>query len=483
MTQRHLPMHALRGVTHRRQRMLTLLTLLVSAAVALSALPDRPIQAASAPDTSVATGLDAYLTALSAQHRFSGTIVVARRGTILLSKGYGQADRARRLPNTPLTRFPIGGVTSSFSLLGTLWLEEHGKLADGASICRYVAACPAAWTPITIHMLLDGTANLPNVNWERAGATLAQSLAQLKGQQLDGIPGSRIDYQNAENLVEGTIIETVTKEPWAAFLQQAIFTPAGTRNSGRVTDALLPPARAQDYSGAGADPIVGYNDYYAAYATAPDVYAYDTALFGGTLVSSTALSRLFTPRTAITPGDPGVSDLRIGYKWRIGQVAGHRAIYTNDTMYSFSAINMRFPSEGVTIVVISNDGQNDVEAIAVQSAARVFGVTAAAPPRTTPRALPGATPRPARAAGPSTAPYATTTYTSSAFHMRLTYPVGWTLSIISSANNWGQHATLLSPTTLDISAPDGTDGFDTMAGPTTLSVATLIALQKHSDST
>jgi CubicO group peptidase (beta-lactamase class C family) len=460
----------------------SIIALALSLAVSLSALPPPTGQAADLGAPGPGSRLNAYFTGLAAQHTFSGVVLVARHDTILLSKGFGLADQAHNLSNTPLTRFPIGGVTSSFSLLGTLWLEEHGKIMDSAPICRYLAVCPAAWKPITVHMLLDGTANLPNLNWEKAGATLAQSMKQLEGQPLDGTPGSGIDYQNAENLVEGAIIEQVTGKPWETFLRQVIFAPAGMKNSGRVTDAMLPPARAQDYSGAVANPIAGYDDYYAAYSTAADVYAYDNALFAGKLVSAKALARLFTPRAAITPGDPGVSDLRVANKWKIGRVFGHQAIYTNDSMYSFSAINMRFPQDDMTIVVVSNDSRNDIEGIATQTAADVFGVmarltpSAAAPAAT---AVPSATPA-MPAISPTIANYAVKAYVSSAFRMSLEYPVAWTQNLASSPDIWGDGATFLSPTTLDILAPDGTDGFDVMAGPNTLSVADLIALGKQS---
>jgi CubicO group peptidase (beta-lactamase class C family) len=303
---------------------------------------------------------------LSAQGKFSGAVLVARKGGILLSKGYGMADRARKVSNSPNTLYPLGGVSFSLTILGTLWLEEHGKLADQAHICTYVPGCPAGWQPITVHMVLEGTSQIPNYDWGQPGHTTAQSVRALEAEQLDGTPGSSVDYQNGDVLVLGTIIEKVSGEHWAAFLQHAIFGPAGMTHSGRVTRALVPPVRAQDYSGDTADDKASFDDYFQAYGTASDVYAYDEALFGGRLVSRATLARLFGPGVA-------AGDLHSGFTWQTGRVAGHQAVYTSKGTMSFSATNMRFPREGVTVVVASNDDTNLVRSIATHLATVVFG--------------------------------------------------------------------------------------------------------------
>jgi CubicO group peptidase (beta-lactamase class C family) len=45
--------------------------------------------------------VDEYVNALVKQHRFSGSILPARDGKVLLSKGYGMANLEDETPNTP----------------------------------------------------------------------------------------------------------------------------------------------------------------------------------------------------------------------------------------------------------------------------------------------------------------------------------------------------------------------------------------------
>jgi CubicO group peptidase (beta-lactamase class C family) len=283
---------------------------------------------------------------------------------VLLSKGYGLADREHKLPNTPSTRYPVNGVSFSFSILGALWLEQHAKLADQASICRYLSDCPVAWQPITLHMVLDGTSQIPSYEWGQPGSSTAQSVRNLETQPLDGTPGSSSDYQNGDVLVLATIIEKVSGEPWATFLQHAIFAPAGMAHSGRMTDDLAHRI-AQGYTADSPNGADVYNDYFLAYGTAPDIYAYDEALFGGRLVSRATLARLFGPGAA-------TGGLHIGYTWQPGRVAGHLAVYTNNSGNGFTTINLRFVQDGVTIIVNSNDDTNQLPAIGIRLAATMF---------------------------------------------------------------------------------------------------------------
>jgi CubicO group peptidase (beta-lactamase class C family) len=212
--------------------------------------------------------IDAYLSGLAAHQRLSGTVLVAQRGTIILEKGYGLANREKDVPNTANTPYVVGGISASFSGVGALWLEEHGKLADQASICTYLSHCPAAWRPITVHMVLDNSADLPQITWGVQGNTPTQTLQALQTEPLTGTPGSNADNSNGDTLVLARIIQKVSGESWTSFVQRTIFGPAGMTHSGRMTDALARSRQTQSYSGNTRNSDTVYNDYFAAYSTA-----------------------------------------------------------------------------------------------------------------------------------------------------------------------------------------------------------------------
>jgi CubicO group peptidase (beta-lactamase class C family) len=331
--------------------------------------------------SSLAARLDAYVTAMAARHRFSGAVFVAQRGTVLLSKGYGMADQEGRVPNSPTTRYPVAGISFAMSLVAALKLEEQGRLHDGARICAYLPSCPVAWQALTIGAVVGGTAGLPGWGWEQQGHTVADSLA---GCQSEALTTQRrrttVDYQNCTVIVLGTIFEKVTGQPWATVMRDLIFRPAGMPNSGRMTDALVPPARARDYAGAVADRSTRYNTYFQVVSTLRDIAAYNTALFSGKILTPSSLAQLFAPRAPVSPPDATITAERQAAQWKIGKAFGHPVIFTTGTTYSFTAANLRFPHDGLTIVVLSNQEQNDVEDLAVHVAALVFGAPRKAPP-------------------------------------------------------------------------------------------------------
>lgn len=319
--------------------------------------------------------IDAYLSGLAAQGQLSGSVLVARRGTVVLEQGYGLADRLYRRPNTPATTYPAVGVSESFSVLGALQLIQQGKLAWHTPICTYLPRCPRSWRPITVRMVLDGTAALPDYNWGMPGQTMQWSIERCQATPLDGRPGqpgSAISYGSCASLVLGTIIEQVSQGSWESFLFTGNPRTFGIKNTWRLNDALAASVVARAYDGADLDPNTVYNDYYEAYATVHDVYAYDNALFAGKLLSPPYLTALFAPRPT-TARNSGIAMRGVGYLWRIGTAFGRRVIYTTAVYNGFSTLNMRFPAAEVTIIVISNESQDDAQGIALHLATLALG--------------------------------------------------------------------------------------------------------------
>jgi len=97
--------------------------------------------------------LDSALTAASGEG-FSGVALVAKNGEIILSKGYGLANRAERIPMTPATIVQIGSNTKDFTAVAILQLMERGRLQLTDSIGKYFPNVPADKRGITINNLL-----------------------------------------------------------------------------------------------------------------------------------------------------------------------------------------------------------------------------------------------------------------------------------------------------------------------------------------
>jgi CubicO group peptidase (beta-lactamase class C family) len=97
--------------------------------------------------------------ALTADH-FTGSILLEKGGRILLKKSYGLAYRNSYLENSSQTKFPIFGLTDTLSAAGIMKLQEDGELSVQDTLCSFLAACPAAWQPVTLEELLNGTSGI-----------------------------------------------------------------------------------------------------------------------------------------------------------------------------------------------------------------------------------------------------------------------------------------------------------------------------------
>src|SRR5690349_20244864 len=110
----------------------------------------------------VATKADQYVNAYARNGRFMGSILVAKGGNVVVTKGYGLADIELNVPNTPNTKFRLGSITKQFTATAILQLQERGKLTVNDLISKYIPDSPESWKEITIRHLLTHTSGVPN---------------------------------------------------------------------------------------------------------------------------------------------------------------------------------------------------------------------------------------------------------------------------------------------------------------------------------
>jgi len=93
---------------------------------------------------------------------FSGAVLLAYKGEVVLRKGYGYADRVREIPIASDTSFAVASITKPFTAAAILKLEQLGKLQTGDLISKYIKQVPADKHAITIHHLLTHTSGIPD---------------------------------------------------------------------------------------------------------------------------------------------------------------------------------------------------------------------------------------------------------------------------------------------------------------------------------
>lgn len=328
------------------------------------------------PVRTILPAVDALLEQLVTQQQFSGAVLIAQEGAILVSKGYGLADRTQNLPNTPQTKFRIGSITKQFTAVAMLQLQAKGKLNVQDRICQYLPDCPVTWQAITIHHLLTHTSGIPDFTHfpdyeqtKNTPSTPAQTMARFQNKPLDFQPGAKWDYSNSNYIVLGAMIERVSGQSYEQFLQETVFTPLQMTNSG-YEHAKSRLAVGYVDATVEAEPIDMSIPFAAGglYSTVEDLYRWDQALYTEKLLPQKLLDLMFTPFATI----PDSGGLGYGYGWVIGQQVNHHSVSHNGGIEGFVSSINRFPAEKVTIIVLCNQQNVNPNALSTQLAQIVF---------------------------------------------------------------------------------------------------------------
>lgn len=313
--------------------------------------------------------LDTYLTQ-STENGFSGSVLVAAKGQIILSKGYGWADRARKIPNAPSTVFNIGSITKQFTATGILKLMEQGKLHPSDKIGHYFPETPDDKKDITIHQLLTHTSGISPVTggFRYDEATKEQFLEEFFQSELLSEPGENHRYANANYIMLTAILEMVSGQEYASFLRTYFWESTNLNRTGYksythssddfahgyfydyssgawkdwgITQDHLPDNDSHWYS-------IGKGDLYS---TVEDLYKWHQALESNKVLHAETRSLLESPLVAEDESESS----HYGYGWAIFKSpSGTKIVTHNGSNGIYFADLIRFVEDDVVVIVLSN---------------------------------------------------------------------------------------------------------------------------------
>jgi len=308
---------------------------------------------------------------------FSGSILIARRGRVLLSKGYGMANIEHRVANTPQTRFRLGSITKPFTAIAILQLQERGLLSVNDPIRKHLPDYPKVGDTITIHHLLTHTSgilsytSLPDYRETMAiPSPPRKSIDKVKHLPLEFPPGARFKYNNSGYILLGLIIETVSGKSYEQYVAENVLRPAKMKNSGYDHNYTILRHRASGYERLRTGFLANarYIDMTtphaagALYSTVGDLYLFERALRGEALLKKRSLEKAFTPFKE-----------NYGYGWFIVRALRRKCIGHQGSINGFASFLMRFPDDDVCIIVLSNYYHAPAMQIAGGLAEVVFG--------------------------------------------------------------------------------------------------------------
>jgi D-alanyl-D-alanine carboxypeptidase len=332
-----------------------------------------------APQVAHAPALDSAIRAYAKKHEFSGAILVERGGKTIYHQPFGLADRAFSVPVSLDTRFKIASITKSFTAVLILQLLEQGKLELHTPIRRYLPNYKGEGANgVTVHHLLNHTSGIENFDqvktYEEAVSkgipayqlphTSTQLLDEFSSGKLVREAGKTFEYNNADYIILGKIIESVTGKTFDEVLRERILGPLGMSASGVLYQEEIVPRLAPSYmrvadsKGPINDMPVYPQNWFAAgamYSTTGDLRKFAQALYGGGLLQPESVELMLAPGLDEYGYGLWVRSVPMGAKeTRVAQRPGQ--------IMGANTLLLRYFDDDVTVIILSNTNLTDIDA-------------------------------------------------------------------------------------------------------------------------
>jgi CubicO group peptidase (beta-lactamase class C family) len=353
---------------------LTLLSVLAMSCLAPAAARDHA-------DSEFSEQAEALMKDYVRAELFSGTVLVARDGKPVFNQAYGAANREWQIPNSVDTRYRIGSITKQFTAAAILRMADEKKLELDDPIKKYLPDLPADWGQVSIRELLSHTSGIPSytmmegypVKLEPVKHTPKELIDLLRDVPMNYAHGTKFMYNNMGYVLLGCIIETVSGMRYPDYLDKKLLKPLNLRNSGYDDGRTLVGQLAQDYADGPDDVVKGrlvnMSNAYAAgamYSTVDDLLAWQEMLIKGKVLSPVSLKAMFT--------DGGH---HYGLGWFVRENLSRKLYEHGGNIGAYSSQLTYYPNDKLTIIVLSNYGDEVVGKITDDLTRLALGVAPA----------------------------------------------------------------------------------------------------------
>jgi CubicO group peptidase (beta-lactamase class C family) len=293
-------------------------------------------------------------------------------GELVWERGAGVADSGTGAPVDRETVFQVASLSKPVTALGVLLLAQDGRLDLDRPVWDYIESwrpppSPFDLSGVTARRLLShragvGVHGYPGVAPERRLPTLRESLGGATGGavELVAAPGGPPLYSSGGYTVLQLLVEEITGEPFAAFMERRVLAPLRMTRSSFEASQGASPATGHGWWG-GRLPAYRFREQAASGLLST---AGDLARFLGVLVSREAQARAGVDRatveTLLEPGPGGGFAQGLAVEPRPtggapgGPAPGVSVVSHHGANRGFRAVLGAAPERGDGFVVLTN---------------------------------------------------------------------------------------------------------------------------------
>lgn len=311
----------------------------------------------------LSTQIDSLVMSGFKQNEPGGVVLVAEKGQILYEKAFGMANLELSVPMKTDMVFCLGSMTKQFTAIAVLQLLQQGKLSLHDTVGKFLPDYPSHLKGITLYQLLTHTAGVPNaksisslVGLGRGWLSAAQVMATFKDLPLDFAPGTAFSYSNSGYQLLGLIMEKVTGQPYAEYMDEHILASAGMTHAFYGNDMKLVPNRAACYlyTRNGIENACNNNVQVAFSAgalegTAEDLLHWQQALLAEKFIHKPLLQQAWEKATLLNG-----QKVDYGFGWYPGTLQGTPVVEHGGNMGGFMSDAVYVPGRDLYVVVLFN---------------------------------------------------------------------------------------------------------------------------------
>ncbi len=308
-----------------------------------------------------AAKLEAYINQLAETDTFSGSVLVAKDGQVLLRTAVGLASKRFDTPNNINTRFNLGSMNKMFTSVTILKLIEQGKLELNSNLASILGlSAQSKIGQVQIQHLLSHTSGIGWLDCEKGEESIVASFQscreKLAKMELEKLPGSTYRYSNDGMFVLGLVIEHLTKTNYYQALNNYVLEPA-KMSATECLDLQFPVRNAAiGYAYYGEQGTWRNNLFIhdkkggpagGCYSTVDDMYRFARVMLENKIISKEMTDLAWTPQTQFGSQRYGLGF--ITWLHERNKVVGHNG--------SFPGVSSQFQihlDSGFTVVVLAN---------------------------------------------------------------------------------------------------------------------------------
>jgi len=291
-----------------------------------------------------------------------GAFMVAQKGKVIYQKTFGKANLELNIKLNTESVFQLGSMTKQFTAVAILLLEQQGKLNVNDPIAKYIGGYPAG-NKITIHHLLTHTSGIKDFTKMKSLASIAQKemtakmmVDFFKDEPVDFAPGERFEYNNSGYVLLGYLIELVSGERYADFIQRHIFDQLDMGHSYYANDRQIIKNRAYGYQKKENAYVnktsINFSVPFSSgslMSTLADLLKWQNGLNQNKVLNTKETTKAFSSYK-LNNGE----QFNYGYGWHIKEMDGLPIRAHGGSIFGFKSMGIYVPSEDIYVVGLTN---------------------------------------------------------------------------------------------------------------------------------